>query len=250
MDVSRYVEQIASVLESQISKLYSQRSQKFAIPLGFFFYSCGISRKAIDMLSRCGMCPSYDSLRRCRKILADGMMCRARQAARGPHLLGWDNTNIKMSIHVEQRELAPAKVQSGTTSIIYELRNATPDDMRLTPVLERRAALEMINFNSNIRPTRSHMRDMTKHFELDIIKILVEHQSGFDYLTDEALLKHRQYRPPPTNHKTKEYVLRTTIIEESSIAGNIKVNDNIYLVMCRAGLEALDGPCRAHSSPA
>jgi len=157
------------------------------------------------------------------------MMRRARTAARGPHSLGWDNTNIKMSIHVEQRELAPPKVQSGTTSIIYELRNATPEDMHLKPVLERRAALDVINFNSHIRPTRSQMRDSMKHLELDIIKILINNQNGFDYVKDDPLLKHRQYRPPPQKHKTKEFVLRTTTIEESSIAGNIKVNDNIYL---------------------
>lgn len=96
------------------------------------------------MLLRCGMCPSYDALRRCRKVLADGMMQRARKAAREPHLLGWENTNIKMTIHVEQRELAPAKMQSGTTSIIYALRNTIPDDLRLKPVLERRVNLDVI----------------------------------------------------------------------------------------------------------
>ena len=206
-------------------KLYSQQSQKFAIPLEFFFYSCGISCKAIDMLSWCGLCPSYDSLRRCWKILADGMMQRAREAARRPHSLSWDNTNIKMSTHVEQHKLAPPKVQSGTTSVIYELRNATLDNMHLNPILERRITLDMINFT----PTQSQMRDMTKHFKLNIVKILFDHQSGFDYMKNEPLLKHRQYRPPPKKHKTKEFVLRTTIIEESLIAGNIKVNDNIYL---------------------
>jgi hypothetical protein len=95
-----------------------------------------------------------------------------------------------MSIHVEQRKLAPAKVQSGTTSIIYELCNATPNNMHLKPILERCATLEMINFNLHICPSRSNMHDMNKHFEIDVIKILIDHQSGFDYLKDEPLLQH------------------------------------------------------------
>ena len=156
-------------------------------------------------------------------------MQRARKVACGPHSLGWDKMNIKMSIHVEQWDLAPQKVQSSTTSIIYKLHNTTPDDMLLKPVLERCAALDMINFNSHIHPTWSPMYDTTKHLELDIIKILIDHQSSFNYLKDEPLLNHRQYCPPLKGHRMKEFVLQTMTIEESSIAGNIKVNDNIYL---------------------
>lgn len=124
------------------------------------------------MLSRCGLCPSYDSIHKSHKILANGNIRRAQVAARLPHSIGWDNTNIKTSIFVEQRELGPPKVQSGTTSMIYSLRNATPDDMLLQPVLENRRRLEMITFNADIRPTRSQMRAMLASFELDIIKIL------------------------------------------------------------------------------
>lgn len=90
----------------------------------------------------------------------------------------------------------------------------------------------MINFNSDIRPTRKQMQDMTAAFEIDVIKILMDGQQGFDYLQDESELQHKKYRPPPPGYKTKEYVLRTTTIEENSTEGNIKVNENIYLDQC------------------
>ena len=156
-------------------------------------------------------------------------MRRAQVASRLPHSIGWDNTNISTSVFVEQREFAPPKVQSGTTSMTYSLRNATPDDMLLQPVFENRRRLDMITFNTDIRPGRSQMRAMLASFELDIVKILVDNQSGFDYLKDNPLLRHRQFRPPPPNHKTEEFVLRTTTIEEASIDGNIRVNENVYI---------------------
>ena len=50
------------------------------------------------------------------------------------HVLSWDNINIKTSIFVKQRDSAPAKVQSGTFAILYQL-NANPVDMQLSPML-------------------------------------------------------------------------------------------------------------------
>jgi len=113
--------QVTTIVESQIVKMNSALNQKCAIPIGFFFFSSGISRKVTDMLSHCGLCPSYDSTHKSHKILADGNMRRAQAAARLPHSIGWDNTNIKTSIFVEQHKFGPPKVQSGTTSMIYGL---------------------------------------------------------------------------------------------------------------------------------
>src|ERR1700685_3965858 len=114
----------------------SALNQRCAIPIGFFFFSCGISRKVTDMLSRCGLCPSYDSTHKTHKILANGNMGRAQVASRLPHSIGWDNINITTSVFVEQHEFTPQKVQSGTSSMIYSLQNATMDDMLLQPILE------------------------------------------------------------------------------------------------------------------
>ena len=79
---------------------------------------------------------------------------QAIRVSRRPHVLCYDSINISMSIFVEQRSSAPAKVQSGTFSILYEIRNANPEHMRLAPILLRaEQASSGLTFNADIRPT-------------------------------------------------------------------------------------------------
>jgi hypothetical protein len=144
-------------------------------------------------------------------------------------MIGWDNIQVSTSTHVEQRALAPPKVQSGTTAIIYPLCNATLADLRLQPILDNRLKCDMITFSDNVRPTRTHMHDMTDHLVIDIIKILIDNHPGFNYLSNSSVLKHRSYHPPPLGYKTQEYVLRTTTTDESTTDGNIKVARNAYI---------------------
>ena len=69
-------------------------------------------------------------------------------------MLCYDNINISMSIFVEQWSSAPAKDQSGMFSILYEIRNANPEHMRLAPILLRtKQASSGLTFNADIRPT-------------------------------------------------------------------------------------------------
>lgn len=98
---------------------------------GLCLFSGGSSRKTIDLLARCGLSPAYDTLHKAHTTMADGQIRRACLVARGPHMIGWDNIQVSTSIHVEQRPLAPPKVQSGTTAIIYPLRNTTMRDIEL-----------------------------------------------------------------------------------------------------------------------
>jgi hypothetical protein len=144
-------------------------------------------------------------------------------------MIGWDNIQVSTSTHVEQRALAPLKVQSGTTAIIYPLRNTTLEDLRLRPILDNRLKCDMITFSDNVRPTRMHMHHLTDHLVIDIIKILIDNHPGFNYLSNSPVLKHRSYRPPPLGYKTQEYVLRTTTTDESTTDGNIKVARNVYI---------------------
>lgn len=191
----------------------------------------GFPRRVIDMTSRLGLSPSYATVHRGHVILADGQMRRARAAARDPdgHMTGWDNTQISTSTHIEQRGLAPAKVQTGTTSIIYPLRNSSPQAILLNPILKRQANCQMINF-SDLRPTEGQARGINKHMVLQIVDILLTNIGGFDYLnTSDPILQPRSLRPPPPNHKTKEFVMRTTTIDEGSTEGNIEVARNQYI---------------------
>src|SRR6267154_872911 len=113
-------------------------------------------------------------------------------------------------------------------------------DIELRPILENRAKCNLIRF-VDIRPTRSQMCDMSEHMVLDIIKILIDNHPGFEYLASSPAFKHHSYRLPPSQSKTREYVLRTTTNDESTTDGNIKVARNAYLLeQLGFGLHDLD----------
>lgn len=221
----------------------SQNNLLFQIACGFFLYSVGASKKIIEQLSRWGLCPSYASVHRAHVALANGQIRRAQLAVRSvPFGGGWDNTQISISVHVEQRTgtKAQSRVQTGTTAIVYELRNAKLEHMKLTPILERRALCDMITFAEHIRPTQSQSRDIIKHLTIGIVEILINFQPGLEHLRDSPLLKRRQYRPPTPKNKNKEYVLRTTTIDEGSTEGTVEVIGNIFSTQLDFELHELD----------
>jgi hypothetical protein len=238
--------QSSAIVEAQLFKTRSNNNLLCPIALGFYLYSCGISRKVVDMLSRCGFCPCYESLHKAHKALARARMTEAQVIARMAHSTGWDNTQISTSVHVEQRVLTPPKVQIGTTSMIYHLRNTSIEDLALRPILEARNSAALITFKSDIRPTLTQMKELGYHLVLDLIEILTSNHPGFEDLKNSNDLQHKSYRPPPPKYKTQEYVLRTTTIEEGSTEGNIQVARNIYLEQLGFSARDLDNqaiPC-------
>ncbi|KAG1869806.1 hypothetical protein C8R48DRAFT_699809 [Suillus tomentosus] len=106
------VETYCTVIQSQIANIRSQNNLAFQITHGLCLFSGGTSRKTIDLLAHCGLSPGYDALHTSHTIMADGQIRRAQLVARGPHMIGWDNIQVSTSTHVEQRALAPPKVQS------------------------------------------------------------------------------------------------------------------------------------------
>ncbi|KAG1721370.1 uncharacterized protein EDB91DRAFT_1088476 [Suillus paluster] len=103
-----------------------------------------------------------------------------------------DSMSCKGEQEAEHQD-APPKVQSGTTTIIYPLRNTTMRDVELQPTLENRAKCNLITFVKDVCPTRSQMCDMSEHMVLDIIKILIDNHPGFEYLTSSPAFKHHSY---------------------------------------------------------
>ncbi|KAF9224862.1 hypothetical protein BS17DRAFT_751805 [Gyrodon lividus] len=85
----------------------------------------GASRQTIEVLHKCGLCISFTSLTKLLNNLATQTLERAAHVACGPHMC-YDNINISTSFFVEQRASAPAKVQSGTFAVLYEVRNGNP----------------------------------------------------------------------------------------------------------------------------
>ncbi|KAJ7611074.1 hypothetical protein DFH06DRAFT_1016331, partial [Mycena polygramma] len=230
-----------TMIQAQLAKTRSQNSNLCAIPCSLYFLSSGMPRKVIDTLAHAGMNLSYNSTHAAHATLADGQIRRAQLAARDGHSASWDNTNISTSNHVEQRALAPPKVQTGTTMIVYKLRGLL--DIRwleLLPILERRGDASLITFAADIRPTHSECKSIQNHLRISIVEVLVQNSAGFEYLAGASELKHPQYRPPPADHKTTEHVLRTTIIDEGSTDGTVQVNDNLYIDQLKFGIHDLD----------
>ncbi|KAF8162317.1 hypothetical protein K438DRAFT_1618478, partial [Mycena galopus ATCC 62051] len=230
-----------TMIQAQLAKTRSQNNNLCAIPCSLYFLSSGMPRKVVDTLAHAGMNLSYNSVKTTHSTLAKGQIRRAQLAARSGHAISWDNTHITLSTHVEQRTPAPPKVQTGTTQIVYGLRGVTNQSaLELNPILDRRASAPLITFAADIRPTYSQCQSIQKHLCISIIELLLQNESDFEYLKNAPELQHPQYRPPPPDHQTDEYVLRTTKLDEGSSEGSIQVNDNIYLDQLQFAIHDLD----------
>ncbi|KAJ7663219.1 hypothetical protein DFH06DRAFT_986850, partial [Mycena polygramma] len=174
------IEPLVSMIQAQLAKTRSQNNNLCAIPCSLYFLSSGMPRKVIDTLAHAGMCLSYNIIMDTHSTLADGQIRRAQLAARSGHSASWDNTNLSLSIHVEQRALAPPKVQTGTTQVIYNLRGlGDPATLELKPILERRAQRDLITF-ADIRPTHSQCSSLQVHLDISIVEVLIANNEDFD----------------------------------------------------------------------
>ena len=176
----------------------------FATPFTLFLWTNGSSRQTIEALHRCGLCVSFSSLTNLLHQLAVRSLERVSQAARSIHALCWDNINIKTSIFVEQRDSAPAKVQSGIFATLYEI-NANPADVRLSPMLPRAQRASDLTFNMDVRPTSEQRRSFHSQIRIHIIDILLKYSKPFEAFErpDDPRLVHPQRRKGPTGHRTK-----------------------------------------------
>lgn len=141
----------------------------------------------------------------------------------------YDNINISSSIFVEQRGAAtPAKVQSGTFGILYELRNASLEDLKLPPILSRYRSFKGLS-PSDLRLSLDQLTCLSHQFSVIILQILFKHCSHYSDYASDPDLQPISRRPLAVDRKTKQFPLRTTTIEEASIQGNLTVHDDTYL---------------------
>ncbi|KAF8119144.1 hypothetical protein EV363DRAFT_1593479 [Boletus edulis] len=203
-----------NVIIAQLAKERSQLSVYFAAPFSLFLWTNWASRQTIEALHKCGLCVSFPSLTKLISNLAAQSLEQATRIARGPHVMCYDNINISTSTFVEQRAPAPAKVQSGTFAILYEVRNGDPAHM-LSPMLSRARQASDLRLSS----------DSASH----IIDILLDCCKPFEDYERPLVLLHPERRKIPKGYQTKQYPLRTSTIDESSITGNIAVINDVYV---------------------
>ena len=219
------------MIVTQLATQRSQHSLFFAVPFSIFLWTNGVSRQTIEALYKCGLSISFTSLSTLLNRLSIQCLERAFTVGRGPHMLCYDNINISMSIHVEQRAFAPAKVQSGTFAVLYEVHNGNLKDMALLPIIQRAQQVSSLTFNADVRPTHDQSSAFRHQLQIHVIDILLECCSHFKSYSHRAdpLLKYLERQKISKGHRTKQYPLRTSTIEESSVTGNIAVIHDVYI---------------------
>lgn len=238
---------MCAVVISQLAKLRSHHSLFFAAPFTLFAWVNGASRQTIEALYQCGLAISFPSLLRLLNNLATRCIEDATRAALDSHLFCYDNINISTSIYVEQRASAPAKVQSGTFAILYAIHNANPEHMRLSPMLHRAQQASDLNFMSDVRLTLDQIQMLHHQFRVHVVKVLFRNSVFKDYQHKSAsIFQHIPRRKLPSGLKTKQYPLRTSTIDESSVTGNIAVINDVYINQLKMTHEQLSDraiPC-------
>ncbi|EPQ53879.1 hypothetical protein GLOTRDRAFT_44200, partial [Gloeophyllum trabeum ATCC 11539] len=220
-----------SVIIAQMAHHRSQRSLHFQAIHGFLLWANGASRQTIDILQKLSLSVSFDSTLDMVQNIADACIQRARLVARGPHAFCYDNVQISTSIHVEQREDGPAKVQCGTFGILYELRNASRDAMLLVPIMERYRNAKKLDYEEHVRPTKQQQQFVSQQLTVHLIECLYKFSGVFKLPEGESFeskFPHPPRRRMPPDHKTNEFPLRTTMNEEGSIDGNVRSIEHTY----------------------
>jgi hypothetical protein len=202
------------------------------VPFGLSLLAHGTPRAVIDMLNKLHLSPCFDTISAMAVTLANGCINEAIDIARGPHVLAYDNIQASTSLLIEQREGAPAKVQSGTVSVIYLALNADPDDMALSQIRKNWCKTEGLSYAHDIRQTHEQLES---HFEQLIVHTVqvLRHLKGSDDIINHQDFQHLERRKLPAGHATKQYPLHASHIEEASVQGNIAVVDNIYISQLR-----------------
>ncbi|EIN12335.1 hypothetical protein PUNSTDRAFT_60934 [Punctularia strigosozonata HHB-11173 SS5] len=227
---------LVAVIVSQLANHRSRFCISFAGGFSLTAYFSGCSELAINLLNKCGLSISYDSLMAIFPALADSCIELARQLAQSPdgYSLGYDNTNVKTSIHVEQRRDAPAKVQSGTASCIYTLYNIHDGSaLELKPILANWRRItrlpRALSFKQDIRPNPEQIQAFDAQSLAHILRVLTTHVDAFKKFEDDPLFSYLPRRKLSDTRRQRAFPLRTTTIEEASVAGNIQVHNNIHL---------------------
>ena len=161
-------------------------------------------------------------------MLANGCITEAIVVAKSPHVLAYDNIQASISLLIEQQEGAPAKVQSGTVSVIYPALNTDPGDMSLSQICDNWCKMEGLLYPYDIRQTCEQLESYFGQLVVHVVWVL-HHLKGSEAIIDHEDFQHLERQKLPVAHMMKQYPLRASHIEEASVQGNIAVVNNIYI---------------------
>ncbi|KAJ3766265.1 hypothetical protein FB446DRAFT_405942 [Lentinula raphanica] len=224
---------VMNVVTAQLLNLRSQSCIRLQSMFGIFTWSTGCSKKLIEVLSQSGLSVSFPSIQKYIAVLSARQMDRARSVPRYRRLLGYDNLNISTSIYIEQRPDAPAKVQSGTFPIIYELYFRVTDSvaaeiMQLKPIVDSFRTAGELKF-ADIEPSFEQTSSYLTQTKMTLIQTLFKLQPAFQANgIDYSSIAYTPRHPIPL-HTTTFHPLQVTTTEEASIEGNLRIPDEIFI---------------------
>ncbi|KIJ13170.1 hypothetical protein PAXINDRAFT_81752 [Paxillus involutus ATCC 200175] len=97
-------------------------------------------------------------------------------------------------------------------------------------MLQRAQQATDLHFNADIRLNCEQCQNFRSQLHIHVIDILLENCPSFAGYEQTPLLQHKQRRKlPAAGHRTKQYPLQTSTIDESSIMGNIAVIHDVYI---------------------
>ncbi|KIJ57647.1 hypothetical protein HYDPIDRAFT_44852 [Hydnomerulius pinastri MD-312] len=113
--------------------------------------------------------------------------------------------------------------------------------MRLRPILDRVTKASGLSFNVDVRPDANQMKSFDSHLRLHVINILLDSCPEFKHYKprSDPLLRCGERRKMPKGYRTKQYPLRTSTIDESSVTGNIAVINDVYITQLKMSHEQL-----------
>jgi hypothetical protein len=120
---------------------------------------------------------------------------------------------------------------SGTFPILYEIRNANPEHMRLAPMVLRAAQATGLRFSRDVLSTFKQTEAFGDQLHVHVIKILLDGDSAFNNYPrhSDPLLQHKPRRQLPAGIKTEQFPLRPSTIDKNSVSGILSVINHVFI---------------------
>lgn len=220
-----------------ISYETSQLNNNFQKLLSIYFYSHHVPKAVVELLHRCNVCMSYAwTLKNMGKLAVEVRRAIVDAALNRPVMLSHDNIRLKFPIR-SQRGNSQTVTDNGTAITMFVLpesaRAAFEDPESFRALRSRLDSLNAlgkapsISWSDLSNPDRRSRVFHHRLFHLFDILRSVPGLKSMDILADPLLQCPDSWHTLPhgTEHRTKQYMLATKPIDESTYAGNLQVID-------------------------
>ncbi|KAK7015832.1 hypothetical protein VNI00_019052 [Paramarasmius palmivorus] len=207
----------------------SNLSNYLQLGIGLSTWSMGASKQTTELLSHCGLSTSTVTIERAVNAIGQSSIDEGKLSP-FPRFASYDNLNLCHSNTYEQRPDAPAKVQSGTFTLIYELPHISWKTMEIEPIINAFKQARPLTID-DITASEDQVLSFYEQTKVHLVQILLNHAEGFESYTGSRhpSLQHKPRHKLPRNRHNNFFPLRIAAIEEASVSGQILVHDDIFM---------------------